>query len=281
MVLLGMCSRLHLPTDHFNTMTAIAILEKVPYAKLYDAVQALDEAGVISIAKDGCAILKKCILDGEETVARELLTFINSNGSSVIDPSPENNAVFYWAATKGMLKLVNALLKDPRVHPDEDCSEEADNITPLRSACWDGHVAVVKRLLTDERVDPTSKNNQAMQNAITKGQIGVVELLLTDGRADPNFAVVFALLSSTPLKVARIILEDVRVKYTQADLDKAIFRTDNEAKKAYLRSLKPPIELKPAVVEDPKPAVIEDPKETLSKTENRFDLHIYVHVKQE
>jgi hypothetical protein len=48
----------------------------------------------------------------------------------------------------------------------------------------EGHVSVVKLLLTDPRVHPATNNNVAIVDASCKGHSGVVKLLLADPKLE-------------------------------------------------------------------------------------------------
>jgi hypothetical protein len=52
----------------------------------------------------------------------------------------------------------------------------------IRIASFNGHLAVVERLLADPRVDPSAKDNAAIRWASKKGHLAVVERLLADPR---------------------------------------------------------------------------------------------------
>jgi len=53
----------------------------------------------------------------------------------------------------------------------------ADNNRAIRWASENGHVEVVKILLSDKRVDPTADNNLAIRRASEKGHVEVVKIL--------------------------------------------------------------------------------------------------------
>lgn len=53
-------------------------------------------------------------------------------------------------------------------------------------ACDNGHKEVVKLLLLDTRVNPSSMNNMSLRIAHKKGYKDIVDLLLLDGRVDGN-----------------------------------------------------------------------------------------------
>ena len=67
------------------------------------------------------------------------------------------------------------------------------------------------------RVDPTAKDNQAIRRASQNGHIEIVRLLLSDSRVDPsandNYAIIWASLYDN-IEVLKLLLSDYR-----ADLD--------------------------------------------------------------
>jgi hypothetical protein len=86
------------------------------------------------------------------------------------------------AARDGHIAVVERLLQDERVDPS------ADNNYAVRLAARDGHIAVVERLLQDERVDPSAGDNYAVRWAAENGHLAVVERLLEDDRVDAAVA---------------------------------------------------------------------------------------------
>ena len=60
-----------------------------------------------------------------------------------------------------------------------------DDITRiLKNASENGHLKVVKMVLADGRVDPSSNNNWAVKGASENGHSEIVELLLADERVN-------------------------------------------------------------------------------------------------
>jgi ankyrin repeat protein len=100
--------------------------------------------------------------------------------SKGVDPSDNNNYAIRCSSYNGHLEVVKLLLTDPGVNPS------ARNNEAIRWASHNGHLEVVKLLLTDKRVDPSDRDNLAIRWASQKGHIEVVKLLLTDKRVDPS-----------------------------------------------------------------------------------------------
>jgi hypothetical protein len=65
----------------------------------------------------------------------------------------------------------------------------ADDNEAVRLAAAHGHLAVVERLLQDERVDPSANGNYAVRWAARRGHLAVVERLLEDDRVDAAVAI--------------------------------------------------------------------------------------------
>jgi hypothetical protein len=91
-----------------------------------------------------------------------------------------NNYPIRWASVNGHLELVRLLLEDSRVDPSSIAN------APIRYASENGHVDVVRLLLTDPRVDPSAEDNYAIRFASHYGHVDVVRLLLEDSRVDPT-----------------------------------------------------------------------------------------------
>ena len=73
------------------------------------------------------------------------------------DPSANSNYAIRWASANGHIDVVRLLLSDKRVDPS------ADNNIAIRCASEHGHTEVVKLLLSDRRVDPSDDNNVAIR----------------------------------------------------------------------------------------------------------------------
>ena len=81
-------------------------------------------------------------------------------------PSAEDNHAIREASQNGHLEIVRLLLTDSRIDPSAD-----DNYT-IREASHNGHLEVVRLLLADPRVDPSADDNFAIREA---GEYGHLE----------------------------------------------------------------------------------------------------------
>lgn len=112
------------------------------------------------------------------------------------------------ASQNGHVELVKLLISHPKVNP----SFKGDY--PIRFAAANGHVDVVKFLLLDSRVDPGSFGNYAIRIAAENGHTEVVKLLLLDSRVNPNtndnYAIIHA-AANGHTEVVKLLLLDPRV----------------------------------------------------------------------
>lgn len=89
------------------------------------------------------------------------------------DPSAENNNAIHWAARLGHTEIVRVLLKDKRVDPTtRDVVEWAARL---------GHYDTVKVLLEDPRIDPTADESAALYWAFNNRHWDIYELLEQHG----------------------------------------------------------------------------------------------------
>jgi hypothetical protein len=133
-----------------------------------------------------------------------------------VDPSAQNNLAIRRAcrdalaeaSENGHVEVVRLLLTDPRVDPS------AQNNYAICGASENGYLKVVRLLVTDPRVDPSTLDNYAIRFASQNGHAGVVRLLLTDPRVDPsardNEAMRWA-SKNGHVEVVRLLLTDPRV----------------------------------------------------------------------
>jgi len=100
--------------------------------------------------------------------------------NNLVDPSHSYNDPIRSASYEGHLAIVDRLLQDPRVDPtiQDDCEANA-----LQIACCGNHVEVVDRLLQDPRVDlnaPRDGPNTPLFIASVEGHLQIVRRILRE-----------------------------------------------------------------------------------------------------
>jgi len=78
------------------------------------------------------------------------------------------------AAERGYTDLVrdNVMKVDPTI----------ENNRAIRDASFNGHIEIVKYLLSNPLVDPNAENSDALLSAIANGHTDIVQLLIADKR---------------------------------------------------------------------------------------------------
>jgi ankyrin repeat protein len=97
-----------------------------------------------------------------------------------IDPTIENNMVFFGAVQKGFTSIVQMMLQCRKVHPREG------NDMALIIASSEKHPEIVKLLLCDPYINPKEQGNEAMRIAITNNDIDMLKIFLADHRIVPG-----------------------------------------------------------------------------------------------
>jgi len=99
---------------------------------------------------------------------------------SKVDPSDNYNEAIQDASENGHVEVVRLLLTDDRVDPSDQHNH------PIRWASSKGHIEVVRLLLADSRVNPTDLDNCAIRWASERGDVQMVKLLMDDLRVNPK-----------------------------------------------------------------------------------------------
>ncbi|MCP4747143.1 MAG: ankyrin repeat domain-containing protein, partial [Desulfobacteraceae bacterium] len=109
------------------------------------------------------------------------------NGADV-NKTYKGVTLLLWAAEKGHVDVVNALLS----HPDMDVNQRNDwGRTPLLVAAENGHIEAVKLLLSHLKIDVNKADRwgrTALSKAVENGHIEAVKLLLSHLKIDVNKA---------------------------------------------------------------------------------------------
>ena len=90
----------------------------------------------------------------------------------------------------------------------------------LKAAVWIGFTEAVKLLVSDDRVDPSARDNEALALASQEGNSEIVKLLLSDARFDPSAHDNEAIIAASHegrLVIAKLLLSDDRVDPSARD----------------------------------------------------------------
>jgi ankyrin repeat protein len=98
------------------------------------------------------------------------------------DPSQEkdDNVLLDIASAEGHHRVVELLLKDPRIDPSSSFAN------PIVEAAQNNHYLTVEILLKDPRVDPSYPKNLAISWAVENRNTKIIELLTKDPRVDSS-----------------------------------------------------------------------------------------------
>jgi len=148
--------------------------------------------------------------------------------SKKLDPGKKQSVLLVWSVGFGRGKLVDALLKDKRVKPEN----EKESVTEaLAIAIARGNNDLVKKLINDPRIDPSADFNRPVKVASQFGNIEMVEILLKDKRVDAstedvsnnndNFAIKSAAENGHNEIVAMLVKDPkVRSKLSKEEINK-------------------------------------------------------------
>lgn len=97
-----------------------------------------------------------------------------------VNPAAESNWALRLAVEGGSLRLVDALLTDPRI-------DQHQSFHHLLTRAIDyQHLPIVKRLLRDPRVNPAAMDQYHVGLAARVGNVQIMEALLNDHRVNPH-----------------------------------------------------------------------------------------------
>jgi hypothetical protein len=119
-------------------------------------------------------VMERCL---ENAVTGNHLSVIRLllKGGRVI---PRAKRSLHLASVCGYVNIVELLLTV--------CDPRSWNSFSLTEAVLNGHLEVVKLLVSDPRIDPAVNNNLALQQAAFRGHTEIVRFLVADERVDPS-----------------------------------------------------------------------------------------------
>jgi ankyrin repeat protein len=153
----------------------------------------------------------KAIQIAAENGFEEILRMILND--PLYDPIYNCRYAMEYASQNGHVAIVRLLLSDKHTYI-------GSNNKSLMHATTNGHVEVVRLLLADKRIDPSRGSDNVIINASSHGHVDIVRMLLADNRVDPaaedNSAIRDAVVNGHT-EVVRLLLADKRVDPSDCD----------------------------------------------------------------
>ncbi|KAI9334953.1 hypothetical protein BDR26DRAFT_920701 [Obelidium mucronatum] len=167
---------------------------------LYSCCWKMGGQTLVTLINERC--LSDVMYDGFIEVVRLLLT------DGRIDPSANENAAVVFAVQNQSLELLRLLLANPRV---VDPFENENGSRVIQIAVKSRNLEILNELLLDDRLNPeTSTWKQAMRWAATGSDVSIMKRLLSDFRVDPLHLILQANVDWF-LEVADILSQDPRL----------------------------------------------------------------------
>jgi ankyrin repeat protein len=116
--------------------------------------------------------LRKASMEGYTEIVRLLIN------DPRVDASSNSNFAFYTAIRNSQTDLVRLLLDWTSADGGRRVDPTIDDNWPIRYASIIGRAGIVRVLLEDDRIDPTSNNHETIRRTLKKGHKDVMRLLL-------------------------------------------------------------------------------------------------------
>ena len=111
-------------------------------------------------------------------------------------------------------KIINNKVEtEMDINPDE-------KYNVFLTACQNGYDISVAKMLLEEKIDPSAKNNIAIRIASAHNRIKIVKMLLEDDRVDPgvkNNETIRLTIKYGYIDIAEILLKDSRINLSNRD----------------------------------------------------------------
>jgi hypothetical protein len=111
---------------------------------------------------------------------RVVSMLLSNKYASYVNPAHDEQCAVRWASTQGHVDVLKLLLTNKR-SGTVSAMQDA-----LRCASKRGHVEILKLLMSDKRVDPSMYESEALRKACEEGHVEIVKLLLKDYRVQSN-----------------------------------------------------------------------------------------------
>jgi ankyrin repeat protein len=142
----------------------------------------------------------------------ELFKFLLNYNNGKINKKRSINYPLVASSKNGHIDIVSFLLTNTQIE-----IEKSKYTAALTEAVKEGHFKIVEILLKDPRVDPSDDEQIAFEYAIEKKQIDIIKIIIKDKRIDVtypyNYAIALSFKNKTT-EITRLLWEDTRVKDT-------------------------------------------------------------------
>ncbi|KAJ3022081.1 UNVERIFIED_CONTAM: hypothetical protein HDU68_009324, partial [Siphonaria sp. JEL0065] len=130
-------------------------------------------------------------------------------GDWTLEKNCDLSLLFVWACAAGSFEIVRVVASNPQYWSEVNDIYGLATIT----AAGLGHLGILRYLVEEHHVDPSTGHNGALEWAAKSGHLDVIEYLLKDERVDPADASSMALVwacKNGHLDIVRRLLEDGR-----------------------------------------------------------------------
>jgi len=160
---------------------------------------------------------------------RKVVEVLLEKGADVNSGNEFMFTPLHLAAYKGYAKIVDVLLKHPKVKIN---AKTENQVTALQLASKEGHIETVQVLLNNKRIDVDAQDvweETALHYAARNGHLDVVEALIANGvnlnlQGYQNFTPLGAAVINKQEKVAEVLKAHGAKEVTREDFDAAFAR---------------------------------------------------------
>lgn len=132
---------------------------------------------LLQVSTPTCDIATAAALIATKSQFKEVVETLFDHPNIEIDVAQENQAIFKYVCWWGWTDLAAKLLRHPR------CTISTYDNEPFALSCKGGHVALVKLLLADSRVDPTVHKKLGLRLSLAFPEL--LKVLIEDKRFHP------------------------------------------------------------------------------------------------
>lgn len=192
----------------------------LPMLRILDGLRADDDAANKGLANR--ALIRACNLPHVVTSRDTMAILLRHGDPACLLPedilaatSHKDRTLAAVACRAGNLVALRALVNDGHTVPWVTCDSLR---AAMHAACRRGHAHLIEFLLTDARAremaDPAIEHSLPLRAACANNRVAIVKMLLDDGRADPSALGSNTLYLATRDDVIKMLLDDKRADPT-------------------------------------------------------------------